>query len=859
MGNQNSKGADLPQSDNSTEQQLKRLQIILDNAPSPVGIVEAPEGKTIYMNKRAAQLYGLDMSDSDLNVRLAKLQPKKADGTPYGIEESPTYRTLKKGEEIDREEVITQKVDGTQLNMLVSTKPLYDSNGKITAAIAIFEDITESKKAEVTLQKNILKLELIASVTSQLLSSANPQSLVHEICESTMAFLDCDVFFNFMVDKQEGKLHLNAYAGVPANTAKSLEWLNIGEAVCGCAAQQGKQIVCENILETDDPKAALVRSFGIKAYAANPIFADGKVIGTLSFGTKKKPTFTEDELSLMKTMTEQVSVAMQRKNDEEKLKRSEEKARQRAEELQKLMDIIPAAIWVSNDPECKTIFGNETANSFYEAIDGENVSAGPASGNDQDTTRRFFRNGKELLPKELPMQEAAAKNREIKNTELEVLTPSGKKMTILGSAKPLIDNKGKVRGCLGTFIDITERKNAEEERRQRTEQLELTQKKLEEKAAEVEEYACRMEELVRERTEKLERTANYARNLIEASLDPLVTISAEGKITDVNEATEKATGCSREELIGSDFSSYFTEPQKAEAGYKKVFIEGSVRDYPLAIRRKSGQITYVLYNASTYSDEKGKIQGVFAAARDITEQRMAEEQAKEAAKKLKDSQRLAAIGATAGMVGHDIRNPLQAIVSDVFLAKTELDSIQDCEAKKSVIESLQEIEENTEYINKIVQDLQDYARPLNPKQEESDIVSIVNKILEKSAVPENIVVNIRVDSNARYVSTDSYYLSRILYNLIINAIQAMPNGGSLTVGVDKEVGDVVITVADTGIGISQEVQSKMFTVMFTTKSKGQGFGLPVVKRMTESLGGTVSFKSQEGKGTTFIVRLPAEA
>ena len=126
------------------------------------------------------------------------------------------------------------------------------------------------------------------------------------------------------------------------------------------------------------------------------------------------------------------------------------------------MDIIPAAIWVSNDPECKVIVGNKTANQFYEADGGENVSAGPASGGEKDTTRRFFKDGKELPPEELPMQEAAFKNKEIKNSELEVLAPSGRKMTILGSAKPLLTNEGKVRGCLAAFMDITERKNTED-------------------------------------------------------------------------------------------------------------------------------------------------------------------------------------------------------------------------------------------------------------------------------------------------------------------------------------------------------------------------------------------------------------
>ena len=128
----------------------------------------------------------------------------------------------------------------------------------------------------------------------------------------------------------------------------------------------------------------------------------------------------------------------------------------------------------------------------------------------------------------------------------------------------------------------------------------------------------------RQAEEKLRQASRYTRSLLEASLDPLVTISREGKITDVNEATEKVTGVSREELIGSDFSNYFTDPDAARRGYEQVFAQGVVQDYPLAIRHASGKLTHVLYNATIFKDEAGEIEGVFAAARDITEKKRAQ-------------------------------------------------------------------------------------------------------------------------------------------------------------------------------------------------------------------------------------------
>jgi PAS domain S-box-containing protein len=147
-----------------------------------------------------------------------------------------------------------------------------------------------------------------------------------------------------------------------------------------------------------------------------------------------------------------------------------------------------------------------------------------------------------------------------------------------------------------------------------------------------------MSEDISEKTlaeEKLRAASQYSRSLIEASLDPLVTISAEGKITDVNEATVRVTGVERGHLVGTDFSDYFTEPDRAREGYRQVFAQGFVTDYPLTIRHTGGDLTEVLYNASVYKDAGGRVLGVFAAARDVTAQRRAEsEVAKQRAREL---------------------------------------------------------------------------------------------------------------------------------------------------------------------------------------------------------------------------------
>jgi signal transduction histidine kinase len=268
--------------------------------------------------------------------------------------------------------------------------------------------------------------------------------------------------------------------------------------------------------------------------------------------------------------------------------------------------------------------------------------------------------------------------------------------------------------------------------------------------------------------------------------------------------------------------------------------------------------------ASVYSIEKG----YFAVLlEDITERKQVEENLKsyskeleflveERTKKLKDSERLAAIGETAGMVGHDIRNPLQAITGDLYLLKEEFESLSKRENGTSIQESIKAIEDNVFYINKIVSDLQDYTRTLKPSIQEVYLRSLINSILLNASIPDLIKTSAKIQEGL-ILNTDPDYLRRALTNIITNAYQAMPNGGQLTLSAEKKENITVITVEDTGIGISPEIKSKLFTPLFTTKSKGQGLGLAVSKRLIEALNGDITVESKEGEGTKFVITLPA--
>jgi signal transduction histidine kinase len=267
-----------------------------------------------------------------------------------------------------------------------------------------------------------------------------------------------------------------------------------------------------------------------------------------------------------------------------------------------------------------------------------------------------------------------------------------------------------------------------------------------------------------------------------------------------------------------------------------------------------------------YLTQDRKIGGAILSFSDVTELKKHEEEkqshadilelrVKDQADMLMVSERLSAIGATAGMVGHDIRNPLQAISSDSYLIKSDLALLPESDAKEGIKESLAGIDKNIDYISKIVTDLQDYAKTIAPVAKEVDLGVLCRDVISK-LVPQGIETICQFEKGTEILVSDSDLLKRILSNLVSNAVQAMHENGKLVIHSYKEASDVLISVQDTGDGIPDEIKPKLFTPLFTTKSKGQGFGLAVVKRMSDALGGTVTFESQEGKGTTFTIRLP---
>jgi PAS domain S-box-containing protein len=376
----------------------------------------------------------------------------------------------------------------------------------------------------------------------------------------------------------------------------------------------------------------------------------------------------------------------------------------------------------------------------------------------------------------------------------------------------------------------------------------------------------------------------YARSLIEASLDPLFTISPDGKITDINNASINITEVTREDLIGTDFFEYFTDPKKARDIYKQVFAEGFVADFPLTIR--DGKLTDVLFNGSVYKDEYGKVLGVVVVARDVTDHKRIEKELLEAklfaestatiAEIAQSKAELAAHVAEDAMkskqqflsnMSHEIRTPMNAIIGFTkVLLKTKLSTKQK--------EYLHAIKVSGDALIVLINDILDLAKvdagkmifEQIPFKLEASISAMIH-LFEAKILEKNLKLIKKYDNKIpKVLLGDPVRLHQIVLNLISNAVKFTSKGKiTLQAKLLSDDGNTVkieFAISDTGIGIAPEKTKCIFENFQQATSEtgrlygGTGLGLAIAKQLVETQGGSIAVKSIQGKGSTFSFILP---
>jgi PAS domain S-box-containing protein len=448
----------------------------------------------------------------------------------------------------------------------------------------------------------------------------------------------------------------------------------------------------------------------------------------------------------------------------------------------------------------------------------------------------------------------------VRDYDLELRHRDGHVTPVLYNATVYRDEGGQIAGVFAAARDVTERKRAEE---------------------------------------TIQRVNAYNRSLIEASLDPLVTINPDGTISDVNAATVRVTGYSREDLIGTYFSNYFTEPARAKAGYKRVFRDGTVRDYELQIRHRNGHVTPVLYNAAVFRDGNGNVAGVFAAARDITEQKRAEEALMRAYNELDDrvkertaellvanqhlEQEITRHKATADELGrkseelarsnlelqqfayvasHDLQEPLRAISGFTELLEKRYKGHIDEKADKYI----HFIVDGTRQMDQIIHDLLAYSRVQTRAQEFG--LTDTNKALDQALSNLHSSIQARgaviTQDPLPQIHADSTQITLVFQNLIGNALKFQKPGTTprIHISAGRENDVWRFSVTDNGIGIEPRFADRIFMIFQRLHAKGEyegtGIGLAICKRVVERHGGAIAVESEPGAGSTFSFTIPSK-
>ncbi|MBM2811487.1 MAG: Aerobic respiration control sensor protein ArcB, partial [Chloroflexi bacterium] len=420
--------------------------------------------------------------------------------------------------------------------------------------------------------------------------------------------------------------------------------------------------------------------------------------------------------------------------------------------------------------------------------------------------------------------------------ELTYIRKDGSRFPAVVSVTALRDDQDAIIGYLLIGTDNTARK-----------QVEAEQKKLD---------------------QRLRDQQFYTRSLIESNIDALMTTDPAGIITDVNRQMEALTGCTRDELIGAPFKNYFTDPERAEAAIKLVLREKKVTDYELTARARDGKTTVVSYNATTFYDRDRTLQGVFAAARDVTERKYGEHMLQEknleleSAKSVAEKANLAKSDFLSSM-SHELRSPLNAILG--FAQLMESDAQPPTPSQK---ESIAQILDAGWHLLNLINEILDLAVIESGKVSLSgEPVSLDEVMLECEAMMEpqaqqrGISMRFPQFDHHCFVSSDRTRLKQILINLLSNAIKYNTVRGAVVVDYTVTAPDRIrINIKDTGAGLRPEKLAQLFQPFNRLGQEaggeeGTGIGLVVTKRLVELMGGAIGVDSTVGVGSVFWIEL----
>ena len=440
--------------------------------------------------------------------------------------------------------------------------------------------------------------------------------------------------------------------------------------------------------------------------------------------------------------------------------------------------------------------------------------------------------------------------------ELTYIRKDGSRFPAVVSVTALRDAQGTIIGYLLIGTDNTARKQVEEER-------------------------TKLDQRLRDQH-------FYTRSLIESNIDALMTTDPRGIITDVNKQTEALTGCTRDELIGAPFKNYFTDSVRAEAGINRVLSEGKVTNYELTSRARNGALTLVSFNATTFHDRDRMLQGVFVAARDVTDVKRFEQTLQQKNTELEAASRMKS--EFLANMSHELRTPLNAIIGFSEVLKDGLMGPMTDQQRGFISNIFSSGQHLLSLINDILDLSKIEAGKMSLDLESVQVSSLLANslaIIREKASTRGIRLTLDSAEDLGAIQTDARKLKQIVYNLLSNAVKFTGDGGQVTLQVSSvpraAVGEpsgtwqgsrsfplpenefdhfLRLSVSDNGIGISQEGLDQLFKPFsqvdtgLARKFEGTGLGLAMVKLLAELHGGVVAVESAVGEGSRFTVWVP---
>jgi len=791
------------------------LQTAIEQSPSGILIAEAPDVTLKWANPAALGIRGeLDQPFTNISFIQHPMnrQTFRPDGAPYVPAELPLSRAVLRGEATRNEEAIIRNAAGEDRWVSVSASPIRNGEGEVTAGIAIFEDVTDRKREEAERELNEIRLSTLLELGR--MTHLPEQALTDHALEKSLAQTRSKIGYLAFLNEDQTVMTMYSWSRSAMEQClireKPIIYPVEATGLWGEAVRQRKPIV------TNDYQAPNVWKKGcpeghvqLSRHMNIPLFDGDQIVLVAGVGNKTDP-YTEEDVRQLTLLMDGLWKIIKRKRAEQALKESEEKYRALAENVSDFIWTVDLQLrFIHLSPSVEKLFGWTT--SEMQQLSPEDYLTAPSLGLVTDT-----------LSRELSYQTgAAARNKRTITLEVEQCRKDGTTFWAEISARFLFDENGEPTGIIGVTRDITERRQVNAE---------------------------------------LQRLAAA----IDQAGESIIITDSNGAIEYVNPAFERFTGYTREEARGKNPSILRSGEQDQEF-YRKLWstiTAGHSWSSRMVNRQKDGALYTVDCTISPVFGVGGKIERFVAVAKDITAELRLEED-------LRQAQRMESVGRLAAGVAHDFNNLLSPI-----LGYTEL-LLLNLRPPDQRFYHTREIQKAAERARDLTRQLLSFGRKQLLQIRPVDLNQIADDMekLMRRALREDIELAVLPYPSPCMVLADVGQAEQILMNLAVNAQDAMPAGGKLTVQISRLELDEAYTaqhpgsrpghygaliVTDTGCGMDEQTKRRIFEPFFSTKGeRGTGLGLATVYGIVKQQGGNIWVYSEPGRGTIFKVYLPA--